>query len=773
MLNWKKKARGTRDHIASFSYVIIGFSLVSGIALGIISGFSYTKSNQVTQKENYFSKAKSAVTSFSEGSDVLTNSVWYFASTKNTSYMNQYWTEVETTRSRDHAVQILLRMNLSSTETGYVNMAKSYSDHLIYSETWAMRMICESMGLDVSKMPNRVAEYTLSSEDAALSAADKEAKANKFLFSYEYASLKYSITSTINEFDLKLTTRLTKEINDMVAVSSTLNIVSVSITFVMIVALVWMIVAYIIVDNRNRRALKEALVKAEAASSAKTYFTSRMSHEIRTPLNAVIGYMALAQQEKNDSGKANEYIAKSDKAAHSLLDIVNDVLDLSAIESGRMQLASSPFSAAELISSVSLVYYAQAKLKNVNFQNINIGIQDEIIEGDRIRTNQILTNLLSNACKFTPAGGLVVLTVLQDKTPDGNITMTYIVSDNGIGMSEEFQKRIFTPYEQESSAVAQKYGGTGLGLSIVKKLIELMGGTIECFSKKDHGTTFKAVIPYKRAPQNIQPSVDYSNCQCLVAENNRQYGSTICSYLSDLGMANKLVVEEKDLQEAIGDSVKQKKPFDFVICEWEKHQEVSAAFKASEPIGKSPIFIIDAYDTTIIKSEAEKEGITLFAPRPLFKSNLSSLFASILNKNGEDKATKTEMTLQGMQILLAEDNKMNAEIAQTILENQGAKIDRAEDGQQAIDIFSASKVGYYDVILMDIMMPNKNGYQATKEIRALSREDSLKVRIIAMTANAFVSDIQAAYDSGMNGFLSKPIDVKKLIDELQKSKKQS
>lgn len=763
-----------KNRLLAFSYIIIALSILAVGIIASMTSISYTTNLETTTKENKFLKSKEAITSFVSGSDLLTNNVWNFATTKNRGNLEAYWTEVQVTRSRDKAVQALLRLEISTVEVSYIQSAKASSDFLIESETWAMRMLCESQGMAVANMPDRVATYHLSAADSALSNDAKEASAKQFLFSYDYSATKFAIRDSINKFDIKLTTRLTEEITEAVNYSNTISLITLIIMTFSILGLVGMLIIYILIRNSSSKKLAVALKEAEAASSAKTYFTSRMSHEIRTPLNAVIGYMSLASSNIEDKSKTKEYIEKSDKAAHNLLDIVNDVLDLSAIESGRMQLASSSFSIAKLISDISLIYYAQARSHRVAFSSTNIGLKDEILIGDRIRTNQILTNLLSNSCKFTPANGQIVLSTSQEIIEGNKVRMTFIVSDTGIGMSEEYQKKLFTPYEQQDSSIGQKYGGTGLGLSIVKKLVDLMGGNIQCFSTQGKGTTFKVTIDYLLGEQEPLSNIDYSSYRCLVSGEDKQCSSALVSYLNDLKIKNESAYDMEETIKKLKSGGEEEKRFDFLIGGLPTEEAQLNEFKAllsQSPKSSLPIIILASYDTTEIKGWGQELGIEYFISRPVFKSDLDKLLCSIIKNEKMCQQEEDKNALQGINILLCEDNRMNSEIASTILEMNGAKVTLAENGKEALDKYLASEENYFDVILMDLMMPIMTGNQATEAIRKAERKDAKSIFIIAMTANAFVSDVKQALASGMNAFISKPIDVKKLIEEVAKHKK--
>jgi signal transduction histidine kinase/CheY-like chemotaxis protein len=613
--------------------------LAAAVAGGIlyILQQNIRQSQELDQLITVRSYCDTAINDFMDASDYMTNEIWEYALDGNTEHMERYWYEVNQNRKRDKSIQKLLHENLSIQETSYVLRVKAYSDNLIPAETKSMRFMAESTGVKEQDMPAQVRALKLSYADESMTPHQKELAAQSLVFGTAYISTKQLMRTTIHSFHADLTARIetnTKESLQSRKRSARFGLISIMLLMgIMVIT----IIAYSIVVSRKNDQLQKALERAREASTAKSYFTARMSHEIRTPLNAVLGYMAIAKEEKDKSRWA-EYLKKSETAAKSLLAIVNDVLDLSAIENRRMKLTDESFSVKQLLDNLHVVYDAQAQKKNLQFSVKTDSISREWLKGDAQRIRQILSNLLSNAIKFTPENGSVELNAVQED--DGKSAKTvFTVRDTGIGIKPEFMKYIFQPYEQADASISRKYGGSGLGLSIVKSMTELMGGTVSVESKPDQGTAFTVTL-YNEITE---------------------------------------------------------------IPETQENVSISAA------------------------------------------DNLT-----------------------GMKLLLAEDNEMNSEIAQNILRNYGAEVTAVRNGKAAIEAFESSPPATFDAILMDIQMPEVDGYQAARHIRASVHPQAKTVPIIAMTANAFESDVQQALACGMNAHIGKPFDVQKLIGTVQK-----
>lgn len=529
-------------------------------------------------------------------------------------------------------------------------------------------------------------------------------------------------------------------------------------------------------QERQKQALTDALTEAKSASEAKGTFLSRMSHEIRTPLNAIIGYMTIAQMSKDEPEKVAHCVENSAIAAKHLLSIINDVLDISSIESGKIKIANTDFNLKNLISTITSVFYNQAKNKGLQFAVAINDLTDEWVVGDQLRMNQVLMNLLSNSIKFTSTGGKVTLSVSQStKVGESTVFIRFEVSDTGIGMSQEYLSRIFTPFEQESALTAQKFGGTGLGLSITKNLVTMMGGTITVESELGKGTVFKVQMKFDHSAENEKnhPLVhDFSHVRTLVADDDPESCEYIKALLKRCGVKSDSVLSGEAAIKQITRRRQTDHPYDLCILDWNMpgmngietaHQ---IRLQCSDQL---PIIIATAYDISEIHEEAKIAGVTEVISKPLFQSTLFNLLVNTYGKYvPELPLGKPIMDLKGMRILLAEDNDMNMEIAKDILERSGIAIEGAKDGKQALDRFLEAGAGYYDAILMDVQMPVMDGYTATKEIRQSSAQDAKTIPIIAMTANAFTEDVTQAIASGMNDHISKPIDYNKLFNVLKK-----
>ena len=527
-------------------------------------------------------------------------------------------------------------------------------------------------------------------------------------------------------------------------------------------------------EEEQRQILKDALETARSASAAKGHFLSRMSHEIRTPLNAVIGYMEIAKDSGDNPSKIMHCIENSDMAAKHLLDIINDVLDISSIESGRMKLAHDEFDLKDQLTTISTIFFHQAKEKQVRFDVVLKGVTEEWVVGDRLRVNQILMNLLSNAVKFTPADGSITLTVAQVSIDEQKVYMKFTVSDTGIGMSEEYKQRLFQPFEQESAETAQKYGGTGLGLSITYNLIHMMGGSIDVISGQNEGTTFDVSLFFGRSSNRMEHAAqqDYSKVRALIVDDDED----TCAYMKSLLKRCKVKCDIVSNGEAAIQQIKRRMDtdykYDLCIMDWNMDgmDGIETARRMKEECSEAPpIIIATAYDVTEIEDEAEALGIQRVIAKPLFQSTMFDLLVSAYGKyEPERPAEKNMESIRGLHVLLAEDNPMNLEIAVEILRKAGLIVDAVTDGKQALDRFLEQPAGTYDAILMDVQMPVMDGYQATGAIRKSAHEEAVSIPIIAMTANAFAEDVNAALASGMNDHISKPIDYDKLYAVLNK-----
>lgn len=526
-------------------------------------------------------------------------------------------------------------------------------------------------------------------------------------------------------------------------------------------------------EEEQKQVLRDALEATKSASAAKGQFLSKMSHEIRTPLNAVIGYMNIAKDSGDDVSKVMHCVENSDMAAKHLLNIINDVLDISSIENGKMKIAHEEFDLKSQIISISKIFFYQAKKKDVKFQVFLNSVIEEWVIGDSLRVNQILMNLLSNALKFTPEGGKVTLSVTQVDVYEKKIFMKFAVQDTGIGMSEEYQKRLFQPFEQESAQTAQRYGGSGLGLSITYNLIQMMGGSIEVTSEQEKGSTFVVSLHFDRClreQRKMEELRNFAHVRALIVEENKESYEYICSLLKRCKIKNDVVTSREAAIRQLKRRMESEYMYNMCIMEWDMFSQDGEAFmdEIKELCGvKMPMIVMMAYDVTECEERAKQMGVNRVIEKPLFQSTLFDLLVSTYGKyEPVSQKEKKLADMRGLHVLLAEDNPMNMEIAMDILNKTGMMVDGVSDGKQAYEKFTGEPEGTYDAILMDVQMPVMNGYQATGAIRKSEHPEAGTIPIIAMTANAFAEDVNAAIASGMNSHIAKPVDYDKLYEVL-------
>ncbi len=521
----------------------------------------------------------------------------------------------------------------------------------------------------------------------------------------------------------------------------------------------------------SQKELEKAVIQAEQANRAKSEFLSRMSHEIRTPMNGIIGMVMLAQQNLDNQAKVADCLRKISMSSKHLLNLINDVLDMSKIESGRLEINNASFDFRVLMESLNEVIYGQAQDKGIEFEVVFVGDIEETLQGDSLRVNQILMNLLSNALKFTPRGGRIALRVTRLHEEETRLWLKFEVSDTGCGIAPENYGKIFQAFEQENASISENYGGTGLGLSISKRFTEMMGGKISVSSSLGKGTTFSVVLPFGRVEREDREERNFSGLTALVADDDPDAVAHARLLLEKLGVQ---VDSTDNGYEAVAKAEQAQmaeRPYDLCLIDWKMPfidgLETIRRIKAGAVTGKPAAVLMTAYDTTEIQEESSRVGAWSIITKPLFESALFALLAGISGKKGrEEEEHVPSGDFRGRRFLIVEDNELNREIAVGLLETTGALIDTAENGKEAVEKFEASLPGYFDLILMDVQMPVMNGYEATKAIRALNRADAALVPILAMTANAFSEDVEKSFACGMNGHISKPIDLKEVFDKI-------
>ena len=529
-------------------------------------------------------------------------------------------------------------------------------------------------------------------------------------------------------------------------------------------------------DRNMNQALSEAVRAAETANRAKSNFLSNMSHDIRTPMNAIIGFTTLAVSNIDDKKRVRDYLGKILSSSNHLLSLINDILDMSRIESGKIHLEETEVSLSDVLHDLKTIISGQIHAKQLELYMDAMDVTNEDVYCDKTRLNQILLNLLSNAVKFTPAGGTVSVRIRQcPGTQKGSGLYEIRVKDNGIGMSQEFAKKIFSPFERERTSTVSRTQGTGLGMAITKNIVNMMGGTIEVHTEQGKGTEFIVRLPFRiqSEHQRIEKIAELEGLKALVVDDDFNTCDSVTKMLVRVGMRSEWTLSGKEAVLRARQSMELGDAFHAYIIDWRLPDmngiEVTRQIRS---LGDdTPIIILTAYDWSDIEVEARAAGVTAFCAKPMFMSDIrNTLMSAIGQKLAEDTILPSvDSDFRGRCILLVEDNELNSEIAVEILNEYGFLVDTAENGVEAVQKVRNSTPGNYDLVLMDVQMPVMNGYEATKQIRALDDPALAGITILAMTANAFDEDRKKALKCGMDGFLSKPIVIEELISILQKN----
>lgn len=523
------------------------------------------------------------------------------------------------------------------------------------------------------------------------------------------------------------------------------------------------------------QALSDALKTAEEASKAKTVFLSNMSHEIRTPMNAIIGLDSLALNEENLSDTTRDYLEKIGGSAQHLLSLINDILDMSRIESGRMVLRNEEFAFSKLMEQVNTIISGQCKDKGLEYNCSIKGHIDDYYIGDSTKLKQVLINILGNAVKFTPEGGHVDFHVEKMGGFDNKSTLKFVMADTGIGMSKDYIPKIFETFSQEDEKAANKYGSSGLGMAITKNIVEMMNGNIEVESEKGVGTTFIVTVTLLDSERDNVNTDDNEieikpeEMTVLVIDDDPVACDHAKLVLSKIGVSAEIAHSGKEALEMVNLRHGRMEPYNLIVVDWQMPEMdgVETTRQIRSEIGdESAIIILTAYNWDDILEEATSAGVDSFISKPLFTGNLLDEFKNALKKKGA-VSEKKKAELDGRRILVAEDVEINAQILMNILEMRGIKSEHAANGKIAVDMFSDNPEGYYDAILMDMRMPELDGLQATELIRDMERPDAKTIPIIALTANAFDEDVQRSLQAGLNAHLSKPIEPGVLFETLE------
>ncbi|MEZ3436480.1 MAG: response regulator [Lachnospiraceae bacterium] len=525
--------------------------------------------------------------------------------------------------------------------------------------------------------------------------------------------------------------------------------------------------------NRQKLDLQDALAAAQHANKAKTTFLNNMSHDIRTPMNAIIGFTSLAAAHIENTEQVQDYLSKITTSSNHLLSLINDVLDMSRIESGKVKIEEKETSLPEIMHDLKTIVQADITSKRLEFYIDTDDVVNEHILCDKLRLNQILLNLLSNAMKFTKPGGIVGVRIVQKgNAPEGFASYEFQVKDTGIGMSKEFQEHVFDPFERERTSTVSGIQGTGLGMAITKNIVDMMGGTISVDSEVNKGSTFTVALTFRTCSGPVKQEVipQLKELRALVADDDFNTCSSVTKMLSTIGMRPDWTTSGKEAVLRARLAIDQNDEYAAYIIDWlmPDMNGIEVVRRIRGIIGdEKPIIILTAYDWSDIEEEARKAGVTAFCSKPIFLSELREVLeAPFMTADVKVTACKETVSFEGKKLFLVEDNELNQEIAVEILEEAGFVVDVADDGAVAVEKLKEAGVGRYDLVLMDIQMPIMDGYEATRRVRSLEDQELANIPIIAMTANAFEEDRRAALEAGMNGHIAKPINIPELLELL-------
>ena len=524
----------------------------------------------------------------------------------------------------------------------------------------------------------------------------------------------------------------------------------------------------------SKAALQSALDAANAANKAKSDFLSSMSHDIRTPLNAIIGMTTIAQAHLDETDRVADCLDKISLSSKHLLALINDILDMSRIESGKMSLTPEDFTMADFVHSLMAVFKPQADRKRQRVEMDFTGLRHEKVRGDQLRIQQVLINILSNCVKFTPEEGVITLRIRETGsagTEGRNYTYyEFEITDTGMGMSQEFLEKIFQPFERAEGV--RKIEGTGLGMTITYNLVKMMNGEIIVESELGKGSKFTVTLPLEQRESGDEELLELKGYRVLAADVDDASRTNIREILADLGMECDIVESAWEATDMAEKARSAGEDYFAILLGWRLPvvDGVQACRELREMLGRDiPIFLMSSYEWTLTADEMRKCGITAFIPKPLFRSRLGHMLYSCTPERKKDSGIRDEgPSFEGMRVLLVEDNELNQEIGTELLEMLGTAVTCAGDGREAVEVFKKSEPGSFDLIFMDIQMPVMNGFEATKAIRELKRPDSAEVPIVAMSANAFVEDIKACKRAGMNDHVPKPVSIESLTNVLER-----
>lgn len=536
-------------------------------------------------------------------------------------------------------------------------------------------------------------------------------------------------------------------------------------------------------EEETRKIKEEAMAaleierdRADYANQAKSQFLSNMSHDIRTPMNAIVGFTSLAIAHIDDDKTVlKDYLEKISVSSEHLLSLINDVLDMSRIESGKIQIQEVECSLPNLAHGLRSILQSSIASKNLDFFIDTVDVEHEMIICDKLRVNQILINIASNAVKYTNSGGKIKVKISETEgAPEGYADFAFSVADTGIGMSEEFLKTIFEPFTRETNSTVNKIEGTGLGMAITKNIVDMMGGTISVTSTLGVGSEFVVRFRFRTIENEEELTVipELDGFRALVADDNMDTCGSVAKMLRSAGLRAEWTTLGKEVVFRTKMAMEENDPFKVYIIDWlmPDMNGIEVVRRVRSEIGDEiPIIILTAYDWHDIEKEAREAGVTAFCSKPLFRSQLYQALKNVEDATAKEPVPETSPEqFKGKRVLIVDDVELNREIAVAVIEDAGMQVESAENGQEAVEMLAGSVEGYYDIVLMDVMMPIMNGYEAAQEIRKLENRKLADIPIIAMTANAFEEDRISALKAGMDDHLAKPIQLEKLYEIMLK-----
>ncbi len=527
-------------------------------------------------------------------------------------------------------------------------------------------------------------------------------------------------------------------------------------------------------EKEKNEALQLALTAAEYANEAKTKFLNSISHDIRTPMNAIIGFTALARRDIENQEKVNDYLKKITTSSDHLLSLINDVLDMSRIESGKMKIEENEVHLPDVFNDIRTIMQPDIKAHGIDLFFDTLDVKNEDVICDRLRLNQVMINLLNNAIKFSKPGGIISVRLIQKpNAPKGYADYEIHVKDNGIGMSKDFQEHVFEAFAREETSTVSRIQGSGLGMAITKNIVNLMDGTIKVNSKQNVGTEFILNFRFRLTnnPVVYEKIDQLQNVRALIVDDDMNCCCSLSDMLSDIGLRSDWSTSGKEAIVRTEFAMNRNDPYGVYIIDWSMPDMngIETVRRIRKIIGEdTPIIIMTAYDYSDIEEEARLAGVNDFCSKPIFMSELREVLAKPFETHTDKKNKENDYSmLKGKKILLAEDNKLNQEVAKELLTDAGLVIDVVEDGDLAVAKMRYAKENQYDLILMDIQMPRMDGFTAAKEIRTLSNSNIANIPIIALTADAFSETKKAVIEAGMNGHVAKPLNVKEVLKTIK------